>query len=261
MTANALASLSQALVNGTIKVIDLSHPLSAKTPILHLPPPYANTPPVEEFTISYFDEDGPYWTWKYYTLGEHTGTHFDAPGHWISGRHYANGTTDTIEPERFIAPACVIDCSEASAGNAGFVLTAGHIKEFERTHGSIKDAWVLMRTDWYKKAGDANAFLNPTEAGPFTPGPSVDAVQYMIAAGAVGFGVETVGTDAGQAFLFDPPYPAHTLMHGANRFGMASLANLDKLPPTGALIITPPLKFEAGSGSPVRVLALVSSQA
>jgi kynurenine formamidase len=73
----------------------------------------------------------------------------------------------------------------------------------------------------------------------------------------LGFGVETVGTDAGQAGRFDPPFPAHTFMHGAGKFGLASLANLDQLPATGAVVIAAPLKIVKGSGSPLRVLALV----
>jgi kynurenine formamidase len=72
-----------------------------------------------------------------------------------------------------------------------------------------------------------------------------------------GWGVEAVGTDAGQAFAFEPQFPAHNLMHGSNRFGLASLCNLDQLPPTGSVLITTPLKIEKGSGSPLRVLALV----
>jgi kynurenine formamidase len=74
-----------------------------------------------------------------------------------------------------------------------------------------------------------------------------------------GWGVEAVGTDAGQAFAFEPAFPAHNLMHGAKKFGLASLTNLDQLPPTGAVLITPPLKIEKGSGSPLRVLALVAA--
>ena len=73
----------------------------------------------------------------------------------------------------------------------------------------------------------------------------------------LGVGVETVGTDAGQAHTFNPMFPCHTIMHGANRFGLASLTNLDQLPPTGAVVIAPPLKIVNGSGSPLRVLALV----
>jgi len=73
----------------------------------------------------------------------------------------------------------------------------------------------------------------------------------------LGVGVETVGTDAGQAGTFDPPFPTHTLMHGAGKFGLASLRNLDQLPAIGAVLIAAPLKIVNGSGSPLRVLALV----
>ena len=72
----------------------------------------------------------------------------------------------------------------------------------------------------------------------------------------LGFGTETIGTDAGQAHHFSPPYPAHTLLHGAGRYGLQCLCNLDQLPPTGALIVAAPLKIVRGSGSPLRVLAI-----
>jgi kynurenine formamidase len=78
----------------------------------------------------------------------------------------------------------------------------------------------------------------------------------------LGFGTETIGTDAGQAAHFLPPYPCHYYMHGAGRYGLQCLTNLDLLPPTGSSLIAPPLKIQQGSGSPLRVLALVpSSQA
>jgi kynurenine formamidase len=69
-------------------------------------------------------------------------------------------------------------------------------------------------------------------------------------------GVETVGTDAGQAGRFDPPFPNHATMHGAGKFGITSLINLDQLPPTGAVVIAAPLKLVNGSGSPLRVIAI-----
>ena len=73
----------------------------------------------------------------------------------------------------------------------------------------------------------------------------------------LGLGVETIGTDAGQAHTFTPMYPAHTLMHGAGRYGLQCLCNLDQLPATGAMIVAAPLKILGGSGSPLRVLAIV----
>ena len=71
-----------------------------------------------------------------------------------------------------------------------------------------------------------------------------------------GFAVETINTDAGQSFRWPLPYPCHTLMHGAGRYGLQCLTNLDLLPATGALFVATPLKIEGGSGSPLRVLAL-----
>jgi kynurenine formamidase len=73
----------------------------------------------------------------------------------------------------------------------------------------------------------------------------------------VGIGVETVGTDAGQAATFDQPYPCHWYFQGANKYGLTQLRNLDQLPPQGAVLIAGPLPIVGGSGSPTRVMALV----
>ena len=137
-------------------------------------------------------------------------------------------------------------------------MEPAHIQAFEARHGRIaKGAWVLMRTDWSKRT-DPAAFLNIKADGPHVPGPSAAAVRFLVEQREVnGWGVEAVGTDHGQAFAFEPAFPAHHLMHGAGKLGLASLCNLDQLPPTGAVLITPPLKIEKGSGSPLRVLALV----
>ena len=68
---------------------------------------------------------------------------------------------------------------------------------------------------------------------------------------------ETIGTDAGQAHLFDPPYPAHTLFHGAGLYGLQCLENLINCR-QGGHDVSAPLKIRGGSGSPLRVLALIS---
>jgi kynurenine formamidase len=116
-----------------------------------------------------------------------------------------------------------------------------------------------MRTDWSKRT-DPVAYQNLDETGQHTPGPDAEVVQFLVdERRALGFGTETIGTDAGQAFHFKPPYPCHYYMHGSGRFGLQCLTNLDLLPPTGAVVIAPPLKIRDGSGSPLRVLALVSS--
>ncbi len=155
-------------------------------------------------------------------------------------------------------PVNVIDRSKESAANSDYLLTPDSIKEWEKEHGDIESGtWVLLRTDWYKRNGSADTFLNADDKGPHSPGPTAEAISYLVSKGVIGWGQETVGTDAGSAGGMDPPFPAHTLMHKANRYGLASLCQLDQLPPKGAVLIAAPLKFVDGTGSPVRALALV----
>jgi kynurenine formamidase/2-keto-3-deoxy-L-rhamnonate aldolase RhmA len=260
MSTAMLMNFAAAIADGRIKVIDLTQTLMPSTPIIQLPPPLANSNPFRIMEISHYDDRGPAWYWNNISLGEHTGTHFDAPCHWVTGKDNPNGYTDTVPVSRMVAPAIVMDLSREVAGNEKFLCEPSHIQVWESKHGRIPDgAWVLMRTDWSKRK-TPEAFLNMKEDGPHVPGPSAAAVRWLIEQRNVnGWGVEAVGTDAGQAFAFEPAFPAHHLMHGANKFGLASLCNLDQLPPTGAVLITAPLKIEKGSGSPLRVLALVAA--
>ena len=256
---SSLSTLISDLATGKVKVIDLSQPLDSNTPVIALPDMFAPSPPLSVTEISRYNDAGPAWYWNTITLGEHTGTHFDAPVHWASGKDLADNTTDTIPPNKLVAPANVIDVSREVSEDEGFLLTLEHIETWEEEHGPIEaGSWVLLRSDWSKRQG-AEAFLNIKEDGPISPGPSPEAVKALVERDVVGFGTETVGTDAGAAGGFDPAFPAHTLFHGAGKFGLASLTNLDQLPPKGTLLITPPLKLVGGSGSPLRVLALVTA--
>jgi kynurenine formamidase len=250
------------LAAGKIRVVDLSETLSPEFPAISLPPEFGQAAPFRIEEVSRYDERGPAWYWNNFSCGEHTGTHFDAPVHWVSGKDLPHGSVDTIPPENFIGPAFVVDCSKDAAKDADFLLTKKHLLSFEKQHGHISPrSWVLMRTDWYKKAADPAAYQNYDETGQHTPGPDIDAVQFLVEERDIlGFGTETIGTDAGQAQHLRPPYPCHYYMHGAGRYGLQCLANLDKLPPTGAVVIAAPLKIQNGSGSPLRVLALVEGK-
>src|SRR5580765_8280544 len=166
---SVLAQLVEELNSGKLQVIDLTQVLSPDTPVIGLPPQFGASPGFSTEVISRYDDKGPAWYWSTIRLGEHTGTHFDAPIHWITGKDLPGNACDTIPPGRFVGPACVVDVTADVAENPDFLLTERDV---------------------------------------------------------VGYGGETVGTDAGQAFGFDPPFPAHTLLHGAGRFGLASLANL-----------------------------------
>jgi kynurenine formamidase len=256
MPRTILEQLVDGLASSSLKVVDLTGPLGPSTPVIGLPPIFAPSPGVTLEVISRYDEKGPFWYWNTVRFGEHTGTHFDAPIHWATGKALPNNATDTIEPRRFVGPACVIDVTADVAANADFLLTPDRIELWERDHGRIPSgSWLLLRTGWSKRTEPA--FLNVASDGPHSPG--FDAAASKMLAyerDVLGVGVETIGTDAGQAATFDPPFPNHTIMHGAGKFGLASLCNLDQLPPTGAVVIAAPLKIVNGSGSPLRVLAI-----
>lgn len=258
-SANILESLGALLASGGVEVVDCSGTLGPSTPILQLPPDFAkNTPKVEIHKISEYDDDGPFFAWNWLKLGEHSGTHFDAPHHWITGKDFEDGYTDTLDVQRLVAPVNVIDASAEVAKDEDYLLTADAVKAWEAANGPIGEGeWVVLRSDWDKRADDEAKFLNADDAGPHSPGPTVDCLEYLLEKKIVGWGNQCIGTDAGQAGGMDPPFPAHNLLHKHNCFGLASLANLDKLPAKGAILIAAPLKIERGTGSPIRALALV----
>ena len=252
-----LTQLLAELNSGRLRIVDLTAPLGPETPVIGLPEIFGVSPGFTMDVISRFDEKGPAWYWNTIRMGEHTGTHFDAPVHWITGKDLPNNACDTIPAARFIGPACVIDVTSDVDANEDFLLTTGGIHAWEETHGRIPaGSWVLLRTGWSRRT-DAASFLNVRADGPHSPGFHASASMMLARERDVlGVGVETIGTDAGQAGTFDPPFPNHTIMHGAGKFGLASLRNLDQLPATGAIVIAAPLKIVHGSGSPLRVLAI-----
>jgi kynurenine formamidase len=217
-----LDSLVRSLAAGQIEVVDLSAPLSAGTPVIMLPPEFGQTARFELEEISRYDDRGPAWYWNNFRSGEHTGTHFDAPNHWVTGKDLDD--VASVPAGRLVAAAAVLDFSAEAAADPDFLLE----------------------------------FLNADETGPHTPGLSPECARWVAEESAViGLGVETVGTDAGAAHSFTPPFPCHSSLMGSDKYGLTQLQNLDKLPPTGAVVIAGPLRIVSGSGSPARVLALV----
>src|SRR2546430_17610965 len=105
-----LSDLAGAVADGSVEVVDLTAPLTDKTPILTLPEPFGNTWPFELVEISRYDERGPAWYWNNIRTGEHTGTHLDAPIHWVTGQDEADGPQ--VPPRRLVAPAAVRDLAD-----------------------------------------------------------------------------------------------------------------------------------------------------
>lgn len=252
-----LGQFLQELLSGRLKLVDLTQTLTPEFPTIVLPPEFGQAWPFRLEEISRYDERGPAWYWNNFSMSEHTGTHFDAPVHWVSGKDQPNNCVDSIPIESFIAHAVVIDTSAESRDNPDFLLTIDFVEAWEERHGRIPQrSWVLMRTDWSKRI-TPKAYLNMAEDGAHSPGPDAQVVPWLIQERNVhGFGTESVGTDAGQAQHLNPPYPCHYFMHGNNRYGLQCLTNLDQLPPQGTVVLAAPLKIRSGSGSPLRVLAL-----
>jgi kynurenine formamidase len=257
--SDPLHALVEALALGSVRVVDLTQPLSESTPVLKLPAPFANTPGLSRRPLSRYDDAGPAWAWDVLEIGEHVGTHFDAPIHWITGRDGED--VASAPPARLVGPAAVIDKSAEAAQDPDYLLTVADVEAWEAEHGRLPEGgWLLLRTGWDARAGDEAAFLNASDGQPHTPGPDAECARFLAEQRPiVGFGVETVGTDAGAAGGFDPPFPAHSFLLGAGKYGLTQLANLAELPPVGALVVVAPLRLVGGTGSPSRVLAFVST--
>lgn len=258
MAAALLADFAAGIAAGRIRIVDLTQTLDPDFPTIVLPPELGQCAPFRLEEVSRYDARGPAWYWNNFSCGEHTGTHLDAPAHWITGRDLPNGTVDAIDPARFVAPACVVDCSSEAVTDADYLLDRAKLDAFEAAHGPIPvGSWVLMRSDWSKRSGAA--YANLAEDGAHTPGIAADAIRWLVEERDIlGFGTETIGTDSGQAHHLSPPYPAHSALHGSGRLGLQCLANLDLLPATGAVVVAAPLKIVRGSGSPLRVFALTA---
>ena len=253
MADNPLVALVAALAEGSVRVVDLSQPLGPATPVISLPPQFGQSAPLGMTEISRYDERGPAWYWNNSALGEHTGTHFDAPVHWITGRDLP--ATDRYDCAGALRCSRLRDRLHAEcARDPGFLLTVAHVEAWEAEHGQIRRALGAAAQRLVANARGA-AFLNARR--PADAGTRRTCVQFLAESARAGFGTERSAPMPGRRTVSTRRFRATASCTAPDRFGLASLANLDRLPPTGAVLITPPLKIVNGSGSPCRVLALV----
>lgn len=257
-------SIAQALASGALEIIDLTAPLSPSTPVVQVPPPFAPSAALSFTPISDFDDNGPGWKWSDITLGEHSGTHVDAPKHWISGRDGKG--IDEIEPERLVGPVAVIDKTAEVEQDRTFLLQPEHITRWQEAHGAFEPGtWVILRTGWSKYFGNDDEFA--TEAG--WPGLSLAAAKMLAADPNIsGYGVEAIGIDsmgsgpAADGTSDEDPDPGafgpgHYYLLGSDKYGLTCLQNVDRLPATGATIVVAPIPLVGGTGAPARVFAFV----
>lgn len=251
--ATTIDGLLAALQGGAVRVVDLTAPLDESTPIIQLPANRGQPWRFERTVISRYDEHGPDVYWNNIRLSEHTGTHFDAPVHWRSGRHLHD--VSRVPVSELVGAGVVIDATVAAGKDPDFLLCRGDVEAWTSMHGPLPEGgWLLYRTGWERHSPEPGAFLNDG----CTPGIEPDCARWLATeTGLVGIGVETIGTDAGRAHSFTPPYPCHWFFQGAGKYGITQLRNLSRLPARGFVVVVAPLPIVDGSGSPCRVLALV----
>src|SRR5919206_341490 len=178
MATSALPDLLSDLADGRVELVDLTAPLSERTPVIKLPPPFANTNGFSLQEISRYDDRGPAWYWNNISAGEHVGTHFDAPVHWVSGKDGLD--VAEVPATQLIGPAVVVDKSAECADDPDFLLEIEHLEAWQREHGPLpKDGWLLFRTGWDSRAHDQQAFLNVDAKGSHTPGVSVELAKWL----------------------------------------------------------------------------------
>jgi len=251
-----LQQLITQLATGSIEVVDLTAPLSERTPVISLPADLGQAWPFRRELISQYDDAGPETYWNNIRLSEHTGTHFDAPVHWLSGRD--GNDISQVPPQKLIGPAAVLDFSLDASADPDFLLERRHVDDWQDRHGPLPEGgWLLFRTGWDTRGDDPARFLNDGH----TPGIEASCARWLAEkTPIIGVGVETVGTDAGLAPSFSQPFPCHWYLQGAGKYGLTQLRNLGRLPALGAVVVAAPLPIVRGSGSPARVLALVETQ-
>src|SRR5690242_4528955 len=133
----ALSTLVAGLASGAVEIVDLTAPLSVDTPVLQLPDQFGQTARFQLELISRYDDAGPAWYWNNFRTGEHTGTHFDAPVHWVTGKDLAD--VASVPASSLIAPAAVLDFSEQAAEDPDFLVELDHIKAWEAANGPLPE--------------------------------------------------------------------------------------------------------------------------
>ena len=197
-----------------------------------------------------------YWyTSGEFAMSEHGGTHIDAPIHFAEGKQ----TVDEIPLQRLIAPAVVIDVRAAVADNRDYRLSRQDLETWETRHGPIqRGALVMMLTGWGQGWPDKSRYLgSATPSDPTTlhfPGFSKEAAEFLVNERHIeGIGIDTPSIDYGPS----QDFIVHRIINGANCYGLENVANLEKVPPKGAIVMALPIKIKGGTGGPVRIIAIL----
>ena len=241
VTASLMPSAAAARKIHVNRAMDLTHTFTAGFPV------YVGDEPTRE-TLTTVEDDGFYS--QRWTFGEHSGTHMDAPGHFVSGGRLV----PELSPRELLVPVAVIDISKRASKDPDAVVTPDDLVRYEKRHGRIpRNAGVFMYSGWEERLPDPEAFKNADANGTFHfPGFGIDAVEWLLDRRSVrAIGVDTLSLDKGESTTFD----VHLTWLGSDRYGIENLANLGKLRPKGTTAFVGVVPWEEGSGGPCRVIA------
>jgi kynurenine formamidase len=230
------------LADPTFDVIDLTHPLGPHTPTFGGKPQFSAR-----------EVGGPNYSVKEVELNEHTGTHVDAPAHFVKGAL----TVDALSPRALVAPAVVIDVRKQCEKEPDYRVTAADLQAWEKAHGKIPfGALVVAVTGWSARWGDPKRYRSPDEQNVLHfPGFGEDAVDWLVAnrPRIAGLAIDTLSVDYGPSAKFEVHHKSHT----AGWYHVENLDRPERLPAKGATIVVGAIPFVGGSGAPARVIALV----
>ena len=230
---------------GLSKVMDLTHTLSPKFPIIPIP---GLTFPIKITAIATLEKFGVYVNkWE---LMDHNGTHIDAPCHFIADTQ----TVEQLPVRNLIVPAAVIDISGRAKSDADSAVTIDDVKAWEKNHGRLpRGSAVFMYSGWDVKAGDPQAYLGTDQSNTLHfPGFAEDTCQFLVTERDIaGIGVDTISLDIGPSKEFK----AHKALLRGNKWGLECVANLSRIPPSGATVFVGATKVEGSSGGPARLIA------
>lgn len=223
-------------------IVDLTHYLDAMSPV------WPGNEPFMAEAIKTFETDGFYQ--QKVTFWEHTGTHVDAPIHFIED----GITSDAIDISTLFAPLSVIDISARAAEDPDTALTVDDILDYEAEYGELgAGALVAMNSGWSSKWSDPEAFVNLDAGGvQHYPGFHPDAAEFLVTErDIVGIAVDTLSQDPGNSTDFG----THITILGAGKYGIEGMNNLAAMDPAGSSVYVGAPKWADSSGGPSRVLA------
>jgi len=223
-------------------VIDLTHPVYEDMPF------WPGGVPFKMERLADYDQG---YRLHKFNMGENTGTHVDAPSHFVKG----NRNIDEIPLKRLIVPAVMIDVQEEVKSDPNYQLSVEDIRKWEKKHGEIKKGTlVIMNSGWYRKFSNPPDYVNMDDKKVMHfPGYSPEAAELLVERDVAGIGIDTLSLDYG----LSKDFKTHVIMLKANKYQIENMNNLDMLPPVGAVVVIGVLPVKGGTQAPARIFALL----